>query len=86
MLLHVQIPDFRSPGFGLYSKLAKYNLPYPMAIFELGFFKSNPKPFCTIAKELMPEGYEPTPAHYFQRLLHDKVCILLLDLQGCVDV
>lgn len=27
------IPDFRSPGTGLYSKLEKYNLPYPEAIF-----------------------------------------------------
>lgn len=23
------IPDFRSPGTGLYSQLQKYNLPYP---------------------------------------------------------
>jgi NAD-dependent SIR2 family protein deacetylase len=27
------IPDFRSPGTGLYSQLAKYNLPYPEAVF-----------------------------------------------------
>jgi NAD-dependent SIR2 family protein deacetylase len=33
------IPDFRSPGTGLYSKLEKYNLPYPEAIFELSYFK-----------------------------------------------
>ncbi len=29
------IPDFRSPGTGLYSQLEKYNLPYPEAIFEI---------------------------------------------------
>ncbi|XP_059728673.1 NAD-dependent protein deacetylase sirtuin-2 isoform X3 [Haemorhous mexicanus] len=34
------IPDFRSPGTGLYSNLQSYNLPYPEAIFEIGFFKS----------------------------------------------
>jgi len=33
------IPDFRSPDTGLYSKLEKYNLPYPKAIFELDYFK-----------------------------------------------
>ncbi|KAM4752046.1 NAD-dependent protein deacetylase sirtuin-2 isoform 2-T2 [Cyanocitta cristata] len=33
------IPDFRSPGTGLYSNLQSYNLPYPEAIFEIGFFK-----------------------------------------------
>lgn len=29
------IPDFRTPGTGLYSKLEKYNLPAPEAIFSL---------------------------------------------------
>ena len=33
------IPDFRSPGTGLYSKLEQYNLPYPEAIFTLGYLK-----------------------------------------------
>lgn len=31
------IPDFRSPGTGLYSRLESYNLPYPEAVFELGY-------------------------------------------------
>jgi NAD-dependent deacetylase sirtuin 2 len=29
------IPDFRTPGTGLYDNLQKYNLPYPTAVFEL---------------------------------------------------
>ncbi|CAF3593550.1 unnamed protein product [Rotaria sp. Silwood1] len=33
------IPDFRSPDTGLYSQLEKYNLPFPQAIFELGYFR-----------------------------------------------
>ena len=33
------IPDFRSPGTGLYDNLQEYNLPSPQAIFELEFFK-----------------------------------------------
>lgn len=32
------IPDFRTPGSGLYSNLQEYNLPYPEAIFELAYF------------------------------------------------
>ena len=32
------IPDFRSPGSGLYDNLQQYNLPYPQAIFEISFF------------------------------------------------
>jgi hypothetical protein len=39
------IPDFRTPGTGLYDNLQKYNLPFPEAIFEMDFFRSNPKPF-----------------------------------------
>ena len=27
------IPDFRSPGTGVYANLQKYNLPYPEALF-----------------------------------------------------
>jgi NAD-dependent SIR2 family protein deacetylase len=33
------IPDFRSPGTGLYSQLEKYNLPFPEAIFQIDFFR-----------------------------------------------
>lgn len=33
------IPDFRSPGTGLYSQLEKYNLPFPEAIFQLEYFR-----------------------------------------------
>ena len=33
------IPDFRSPVTGLYSRLEKYNLPYPEALFDITFFR-----------------------------------------------
>lgn len=46
------IPDFRSPQTGLYSQLAKYDLPHPHAVFELSFFKENPAPFYLLAKVL----------------------------------
>ena len=48
------IPDFRSPTSGLYSNLARYNLPYPEAIFEIEYFRQNPTPFNTWAKEFLP--------------------------------
>lgn len=70
------IPDFRSPGSGLYDNLQKYNLPYPQAIFELNFFRENPKPFFVLAKELYPGTFKPTPGHYFIRLLQDKGLLL----------
>jgi len=66
------VPDFRSPGSGLYDNLQEYNLPAPEAIFDLGYFEENPKPFYHLAKKLIPEGLKPTPSHYFLKILHDK--------------
>lgn len=66
------IPDFRSPGSGLYNNLKKYKLPHPTAIFDVDYFQKNPTPFFALAKELYPGSFEPTPAHYFVRLLHEK--------------
>lgn len=37
------IPDFRSPETGLYANLARLNLPFPEAVFELNYFRRNPK-------------------------------------------
>lgn len=44
------IPDFRTPGTGLYSKLEQYDIPHPQAIFEIDFFRSNPLPFFTLSR------------------------------------
>ncbi|XP_077420177.1 NAD-dependent protein deacetylase sirtuin-3, mitochondrial isoform X2 [Vanacampus margaritifer] len=76
------IPDFRSPGSGLYDNLQQYNLPYAEAIFEIAFFRHNPKPFFTLAKELYPGNYQPNPAHYFVQLLHRKGLLLRMYTQN----
>ncbi|XP_072385939.1 NAD-dependent protein deacetylase Sirt2-like isoform X1 [Diabrotica undecimpunctata] len=70
------IPDFRSPGTGLYHNLQKYNLPHPQAIFELDFFHNNPKPFFELAKELYPGTFKPTLCHYFVKMLDEKGLLL----------
>ncbi|XP_055369853.1 NAD-dependent protein deacetylase sirtuin-2 isoform X2 [Betta splendens] len=66
------IPDFRSPGTGLYANLQKYNLPYPEAIFQIDYFQEHPEPFFTLAKELYPGQFKPTICHYFIKMLKDK--------------
>ncbi|CAB58129.1 NAD-dependent protein deacetylase hst2 [Schizosaccharomyces pombe] len=66
------IPDFRSPETGIYNNLQRFNLPYAEAVFDLSYFRKNPRPFYELAHELMPEKYRPTYTHYFIRLLHDK--------------
>lgn len=70
------IPDFRSPGTGLYDNLEKYNLPNPQAVFSIEYFQENPEPFFTLARELWPGEFKPTPCHYFIRMLHDKGLLL----------
>ncbi|XP_028398493.1 NAD-dependent protein deacetylase sirtuin-2-like isoform X2 [Dendronephthya gigantea] len=70
------IPDFRSPGSGLYDNLQQYNLPYPEAIFDISFFRSNPEPFFKLAKELYPGNFKPTTCHYFLHLLNEKGLLL----------
>merc|ERR1719506_1370320 len=66
------IPDFRTPGTGLYDKLQRYGLPFPEAVFKLNFFREKPEAFYTLAKEMWPGNYDPTPTHYFLKLLSDK--------------
>ena len=70
------IPDFRTPGTGLYDNLQEYGLPYAEAIFDLNFFQRNPKPFHRLCKELWPGNFSPTPTHTFIRLLHEKGLLL----------
>ena len=70
------IPDFRSPGTGLYDNLRKYKLPYPEAIFDISYFRRNPDPFYLLARELYPGNFRPTPSHMFIKLLMDKGLLL----------
>ena len=70
------IPDFRTPGSGLYSKLAKYRLPTPESMFDLAYFRNNPDPFYDIARSLYPGRHRPTKTHFFLKLLHQKGLLL----------
>jgi NAD-dependent SIR2 family protein deacetylase len=71
------IPDFRTPGSGLYDNLQKYNLPFPEAVFDLGFYRRNPSPFVQLASELWPGlKHSPTMTHSFIALLEKKGMLL----------
>jgi NAD-dependent histone deacetylase SIR2 len=76
------IPDFRSPDTGLYSNLARLDLPYPEAVFDISFFRQNPKPFYLLAQELYPGKYHPTVAHAFIKLLERKGLLHMLFTQN----
>jgi Sir2 family len=92
------IPDFRSPGTGLYDNLKKYNLPYPEAVFDIQFYQKNPQPFIQLASELWPASsssslggcaankddakYKPTLTHCFLALLAEKELLLRVYTQN----
>ncbi|KAI5098101.1 hypothetical protein C0J45_11828 [Silurus meridionalis] len=76
------IPDFRTPGTGLYANLKKYNLPYPEAIFNIDYFSDDPRPFFSLAKELYPGRHRPNYIHYFIRMLHQKGLLLRMYTQN----
>lgn len=59
------IPDFRSPGTGLYANLAKLNLPFPEAVFDIDYFREKPEAFYVLAKGLYPGNFNPTSFHRF---------------------
>ncbi|KAF4509025.1 hypothetical protein G6O67_005337 [Ophiocordyceps sinensis] len=76
------IPDFRSPKTGLYNNLARLNLPYAEAVFEIEFFRQHPEPFYVLAKELYPGKFHPTVSHAFIALLARKGLLLMLFTQN----
>ena len=66
------IPDFRTPGTGLYDNLQKYDLPTPQSIFELDYFRERPDAFYRLCAELWPDNYAPTPTHHFITEMHAR--------------
>ncbi|XP_048862914.1 NAD-dependent protein deacetylase sirtuin-3 isoform X3 [Brienomyrus brachyistius] len=76
------IPDFRTPGTGLYANLQRYNTPFPEAIFNIDYFSNDPRPFFSLAKELYPGRHRPNYVHYFIRMLHQKGLLLRMYTQN----
>lgn len=70
------IPDFRTPKVGLYDNLKEYDLPRPEALFDINFFINNPHPFYKFSKNEDWSKYDPTPTHFFIKLLDDKGILL----------
>lgn len=66
------IPDFRSAGTGLYSKLEHLGLNDPQEVFNIEVFKEDPTIFFSVAKDILPETNRFTPTHAFIALLQNK--------------
>ena len=70
------IPDFRSRD-GVYARLAVDfpDLPDPQAMFDIHYFRKDPRPFFKFAKEIYPGQFRPSPCHRFIRCIekHGKL-------------
>lgn len=66
------IPDFRSKGTGLYSKLEHLGLSDPQEVFDIDQFKADPTVFYSVAKDILPSTDRFTPTHAFIALLQEK--------------
>lgn len=66
------IPDFRSPKTGLYAQLERLKLPYPEAVFDIDYFRDDPRPFYALCEELYPGKFFPSDFHFLLRLFHEK--------------
>lgn len=71
------IPDFRTPGTGLYSKVQNLKLPYPEAIFSLDYLQQKPEAFFTLSKGFLDYKASPVQAHYFIKKIHDDGNLML---------
>lgn len=67
------IPDFRSKGTGLYSKLEESGLvSQPEDVFEINQFRDDPSIFYSVAKDIIAPMDKCTPTHAFIALLQEK--------------
>uniref|UniRef100_T1HBF6 protein acetyllysine N-acetyltransferase n=1 Tax=Rhodnius prolixus TaxID=13249 RepID=T1HBF6_RHOPR len=71
------IPDFRSKD-GVYARLAVDfpNLPDPQAMFDITYFRQDPRPFFKFAKEIYPGQFKPSPCHRFIKMLEKQKKLL----------
>lgn len=66
------IPDFRSAGTGLYSKLEHLGLDDPQEVFNIQVFKEDPSIFFSVARDILPNTERFSPTHAFIALLQQK--------------
>jgi NAD-dependent histone deacetylase SIR2 len=66
------IPDFRSKGTGLYSKLEHLGLNDPQEVFDITVFRQDPTIFYSVARDILPDHERFSPTHAFIALLQEK--------------
>ncbi len=82
---HCGIPDFRGPG-GLYeTAVEKYGVPYAEAVFDLAYFRKDPRPFFVLSRELFLTEAEPGLSHKLTAALEEQGKVSLVMTQN-IDI
>lgn len=83
----IKVPDFRSKESGIYHNLQKFDVSDPTDVFDLVFFRKNPKPFYQLIKTLRADHCRPTFAHLFVTKLYKEGLLLMSFTQNvdCLD-
>ncbi|XP_063687297.1 uncharacterized protein LOC134820699 [Bolinopsis microptera] len=76
------IPDFRSPGTGLYYNTKKYNVSNPTDVFDLKYFNRNPNPFLDIIRDFIRSEKQPNSIHKFCKTLESHGVLLRMYTQN----
>ena len=66
------IPDFRTPGTGIYDNIKNFYISNPELLFNRSYINKDPKPFFTLIKKFLSKEYEPSNAHYLSVLFKNK--------------
>ena len=77
------IPDYRTPGTGLYHTLQKYNLPSPESVFTLSYLRDHPEAFFDVERSLPDMSkVAPTIAHKLMKAVSDSGRLLRIYTQN----
>ena len=79
------IPDFRSPGIGLYDKIRALSIPSlssPESVFSLDVLNKQPELFYSLAKDLVTSTPQPVGAHHFIKRFADEGLLKMVFTQN----
>lgn len=66
------VPHLRTTNVELHEKLQRLDVPDAKSIFDVDYFKQRPDAFYELCRDMWSGTYDPTPSHYFIRLLSEK--------------
>lgn len=69
------IPDFRSPGTGIYAKFKEEGIEDPESLFTIQYFKDNPEHFYQLKNKFFLNEFKPTLTHVIFNIVFYKATL-----------